>query len=141
MRLVLDTSVLVAAIRSEAGASRQLLVGALERRSVMLASVPLMIEYQAVMTGPDHLAVAGIAGADVDVVLDALACLIEPVRLAFLWRPVSPDPADDMVIETAVNGGADAIVTFNLRDLAAPAARFGLEVTTPPDMYRKLKDR
>ncbi|MER9560026.1 PIN domain-containing protein [Mesorhizobium sp. M0323] len=55
MRLLLDTATMVAAIRSDAGASRQLLVAALERRLTLIASVTLMIEYEAVMTRPEHL--------------------------------------------------------------------------------------
>jgi len=141
MRLVLDTSVLVAAIRSDAGASRQLLVGAYRGEFEMPVSVPLMIEYHAVMSRPEHLEASGLSAADVDVLLDALAAVIEPVRLAFVWRPVSPDPADDMVIETAVNGRAETIVTFNARDLEAATARFGIHVASPGKTIRRLRSR
>ncbi|TIW91937.1 putative toxin-antitoxin system toxin component, PIN family, partial [Mesorhizobium sp.] len=96
MRLVLDTAVMVAAVRSDAGASRRLLVAALERRFTLLASVPLVIEYQAVMTRPEHLKASGLPIDDVNVLLDAVAAVAEPVRLAFLWRPVARDQDDDM---------------------------------------------
>src|SRR2546425_11318590 len=88
MRLVVDTAVMVSAIRSDTGASRHLLVAGLGRRFTMLVSVPLLIEYQAVMTRPEHLAASGLSVADVEAVLDAVAAVLEPVRLAFLWRPV-----------------------------------------------------
>lgn len=73
MRVVLDTSVMVAAIRSDAGASRRLLVAALERRFTRLASVPLMIEYESVMTRAEHLAISGLTASDVGRLLDATA--------------------------------------------------------------------
>lgn len=139
MRLVLDTSVLVAAIRSDAGASRRLLVAGLERRLTLLASVPLMIEYQAVMTRPEHLAASGLSAADVDGLLDAVAAVAEPVRLAFLWRPAVRDPDDDMVLETAVNGRAGSLVTFNIRDFTGVAERFGVAVLSPGEAMRGLE--
>ncbi len=141
MRLILDTAIMVAAIRSDAGASRRLLVAALERRLTLLASVPLMIEYQAVMTRPEHLKASGLSPADVDVLLDAIAAVVEPVRLAFLWRPVVRDPDDDMVLEAAVNGRADALVTFNIRDFGSMAEKFGVAVLSPGETVRRLEKR
>ncbi len=140
MRLVLDTDALVAAIRSDSGASRRLLVAALERRLTLLVSVPLMIEYQAVMIRPVHLAASRLSEADVGVLLDAVIAVADPVRLAFLWRPAVRDPDDDMVLEAAVNGQADAIVTFNIRDFGITAARFGIEVLSPGDALKRLGD-
>ena len=139
MRLILDTAAMVAAIRSDAGASRRLLVAALERRFTLLASVPLMIEYQAVMTRPEHLKASGLSAGDVDVLLDAVAAVVEPVRLAFLWRPAVRDPNDDMVLEAAVNGRADAIVTFNVRDFGETAKRFGVEVLPPGAAWKRVE--
>jgi putative PIN family toxin of toxin-antitoxin system len=139
MRLILDTAAMVAAIRSDAGASRRLLVAALERRFTLLASVPLMIEYQAVMTRPEHLKAANLSADDVDVLLDAVAAVVEPVRLAFLWRPAVRDPDDDMVFEAAVNGQADAIVTFNIRDFGETAQHFGLEVLLPREAWKRVE--
>lgn len=139
MRLILDTAAMVAAIRSDAGASRRLLAAALERRFTLLASVPLMIEYQAVMTRPEHLKTSGLSVDDVDVLLDAVAMIAEPVRLAFLWRPVARDQVDDMVLEAAVNEQADAIVTFNIRDFDKAAMRFGIEVLSPGEAWKRVE--
>jgi putative PIN family toxin of toxin-antitoxin system len=131
VRLVLDTAILVAAIRSDAGASRRLLVDALERRFSLLVSVPLMIEYESVMTRNEHLAASGMSADDVAALLDTVAVVAERVHLAFLWRPTLPDADDDMVLEVAVNGGADAIVTMNRRDFLPAAERFGIQVLPP----------
>ncbi len=141
MRAVLDTDVLVAALRSDQGASRQLLLAALDRRLVMLVSVPLMIEYEAVLTRPEHLAAAGITSDDASTVLDALAAVIEPVRLSFLWRPRLKDVADEMVLETAVNGTADRLVTFNLKHLGEAALEFGIRAVKPGEALRQIAEK
>ena len=85
-RTVLDTDVLVAALRSDRGASRVLLVAALGRRYPVLVSVPLMLEYESVLTRPEHLDAAAVSAADVEVLLDAMATVVEPVRISYLWR-------------------------------------------------------
>ncbi|MBL8233441.1 MAG: putative toxin-antitoxin system toxin component, PIN family [Bryobacterales bacterium] len=138
MRVVLDTDVLAAALRSGQGASRQLLLAALDRRFVMLVSVPLMLEYEAVLTRQEHLSAAGITVDELDIVLDALAAVIEPVRLSFLWRPRLRDAADEMVLETAVNGSADRLVTFNLRHLGKAAMEFGIRAMRPGEALKDI---
>jgi predicted nucleic acid-binding protein len=133
---------MVAAIRSDAGASRRLLVGGLERRGItLLISVPLMIEYQAVMTRPEHLRAARLSANDIDDLLDAIAAVAEPVRLAFLWRPTLRDADDDMVLETAVNGRADAIVTLNKRDFTASTKIFGIPIISPGEALARLEKK
>ena len=97
----------------------------------MVASVPLFVEYKDVLTRPEHLSAAGLTRAEVAAILDALASILEPVELHFLWRPQLRDGDDDMVLETAVNGNADALVTYNVRDFAA-ASRFGVAIAKPP---------
>ena len=84
---VLDTDVMVAALRSDRGASRQLLLAALNQRFELLLSVPLILEYEAVLTRPQHLAACGLSSTEVGRVLDDLAAVARPVRLAFRWRP------------------------------------------------------
>jgi len=96
MRLVLDTDVLVAAFRSERGASRELLVSALDERFVLLASTALWLEYEAVLTRPlqltaMQLTAMRLSAAEVRDVLAALARVAEPVPIHFLWRPVLAD--------------------------------------------------
>lgn len=138
-RVILDTDVMVAALRSSAGASRQLLIGALEQRYVLLLSVPLMIEYEAVMKRSQHLAAARASEADIDEILDALAAVGTAVRPAFSWRPMLSDPADEMVLETAINGEAGLIVTFNLRHLGPAARRFGIDAARPHEALELLE--
>lgn len=137
-RYLFDTNVLVAALRSDRGASRRLLLRALDGDMVVLASVPLMIEYEAVLTRNEHLSASGLSCAETNEVLNAFAAVAEPIRLRFLWRPQLKDPADEMVLETAVNGGADRLVTFNVRHLRDAASRFGIVTATPPEAWKEI---
>ncbi len=127
----------------DAGASRWLLRAALERRRglTLLVTVPLLIEYEAVMTRAEHLKASGLSVGDVEALLDAVAAVAEPVRLAYLWRPTLPDVDDDMVVEAAVNGRADGIVTFNLSDFIGAAKQFGIEVVRPGETVQRLEEK
>jgi len=136
---VLDTDVIVAALRSSKGASRQLLMAALDRRFALLLSVPLLLEYEAVLTRREHLAASGMGATEVIAVLDDLAAVATPVRLAFRWRPLLGDPDDDMVLETAINGGASAIVTFNRRDFANAARDFEIRIWLPGETLQQIR--
>ena len=136
---VLDTDVMVAALRSDRGASRQLLLAALDRQFELLLSVPLILEYEAVLTRPEHLAACGLSAAEVGRVLDELAAVARPVRLAFRWRPRLSDPDDDMVLETAINGHASAIVTFNQRDFVSGTIGFRCAVISPATALQQIR--
>lgn len=139
LRVVLDTNVLVAASRSSRGASFALLRMLREGRFTALASVPLLLESEAALKRPEHLAVGGRTVAMTDAFLDALCLCCEPVDLYYLWRPRARDPADDMVLETALNGRADRLATFNTGNFTA-AARFGLAVVHPRELLRQLQE-
>jgi predicted nucleic acid-binding protein len=64
---------------------------------------------------------------------------VEPVEVRFAWRPQLPDPDDEMVLDAAVNGRADALVTHNLADFASAASRFGLVLLTPSELLQRMK--
>jgi len=104
----------------------------------MLASVPLFLEYEAVLTRPAHGATSARDRSVVAGFLNYLAGLVEPVRLHYLWRPQLGDIADEMVLETAINGRADCIVTFNGRHFG-PADRFNIEIVTPGALLRRIE--
>jgi len=135
-RLVLDTNVYVAALRSPYGASALLMRRIVEQRVVSLLSVALVLELEAVLIRPEQLAATGLTPALVQGFVDELCALAGPVQIHFAWRPQLHDAADEMVLEAAVNGQADALVTFNAKDFLPPAQHFGVEVLTPVTALR-----
>lgn len=136
-RIVLDTNILVSAARSREGASFAVLQALRQRRFVALVSVPLMLEYEAVLKRLEQLQVGGRTLAMVDAFLDALCLHVEPVHLHYLWRPQTRDAADEMVLETALNGRADALVSLNTADFSKAAKRFRLSLLTPGAFYQQ----
>jgi putative PIN family toxin of toxin-antitoxin system len=136
---VLDTDVIVAALRSNRGASRQLLLAALNQEFELLLSVPLVLEYESVLTRSEQLAECGLNIIEVGRILDDLVAIARPVRLMFRWRPRLPDPNDDMVLETAVNGHASAIVTFNQRDFVRGMKSFDCDVILPGQALQRIR--
>jgi predicted nucleic acid-binding protein len=103
------------------------------------AARDLALEYEAVCKKPEHWLAAGLWDRQVDIFLDALIAMAEPVETHFLWRPQLRDPNDEMVLEAAVNGRADALVTFNRRDYGTAPAQFGVEVLLPREAIARIK--
>ena len=137
MRLVLDTNVIVAAFRSHRGASNALLRTVEARRVTLLCSTALFLEYEAVLGRLQTRTITGHSLDDVDAVMNALAALCEPVDISFRVRPVLRDADDEMVLEAALNGRADAIVTHNARDFA-PARALGIAIARPGEILGRL---
>jgi putative PIN family toxin of toxin-antitoxin system len=138
-RIVLDTDVVVAGMRSPGGASAALLLAADEREVMLLVSLPLAMEYEAVCMRPEHRQAAGMTREEANVFVDAVLAMTEPVEIYFLWRPQLRDPNDEMVLEAAINGQAEAIVTFNRRDFGQAARRFGIEVLSPGAALERIR--
>ena len=105
----------------------------------LLLSVALAIEYDATCQLAEHRLAAGLDEAEVGLFLDAIVDIAEPVETYFRWRPQLHDPGDEMVLETAVNGRAQALVTFNRRDYGAAPARFGIDVLNPGEAIRRMQ--
>ena len=139
MRLVLDTNVIVTAMRSPKGASAALLMAARRERITILANVALALEYEATCRRAEHGVAAGLRPSQVNIFVDAVIAMVEPVETHFLWRPQLRDPADEMVLEAAVNGRASAIVTFNSEDFGGIPLQFGVEVLSPVDVLRRIE--
>ena len=136
-RVVLDTNVVVAALRSRQGASFKLLSLLEEDRFEVAISVPLLLEYEDVLTRQIQ---AGLyEQQDIDDFLDYLCQTAHRQSIFFLWRPFLPDPKDDMVLELAVAAGCEAIVTHDQRDFVG-AERLGVRIDAPRDFLRILEE-
>ena len=135
IRAVLDTNVLVAALRSSSGASHQILLAADRGAFEMALSVPLLAEYDDVLVRPSSG--IPIPRQAVEAIVGRIAQISHKQPIYFLWRPLLPDPKDDMVLELAIASGATHIVTFNHKDFI-PASQFGISIVTPSTFLRLL---
>jgi putative PIN family toxin of toxin-antitoxin system len=134
-RVVIDTCVLVSAMRSSRGASFRLvnLVGTSGFEIAL--SVPLVLEYEdAAKRLGDATA---LAHQDIDDVIDYLCSVAHLQEIHFLWRPLLRDPRDDHVLELAVEAGCDLIVTHNIRDFAG-SDQFGISAISPGEFLRRI---
>lgn len=139
IRVVLDTDVLLAALRSPTGGSAEVLRLARAGQIQLLASVALVLEYESVATRPEQLRGIGATRQQVLSALDFIAAIADEAQGHFRWRPQVRDPADEMVLEAAINGRAGVLMTFNRRDFGAAPARFGIRLSTPGDFLRSLR--
>jgi putative PIN family toxin of toxin-antitoxin system len=133
VQVVLDTSVLVSAIRSDAGAAAEIVRLVVLGRVSILMDFKLACEYSEVALRTDHIAASDRTLKDVQGLIRVLEDISMPVLVVTKHRPLSPDADDDMVLDVAINGFADAIVTINVRDFALAAQRFAIPVLTPRD--------
>ncbi|MEP6786202.1 MAG: putative toxin-antitoxin system toxin component, PIN family [Sphingomonadales bacterium] len=139
LKIVLDTDVVVAALRSADGGSNAVLREIAHGRLKPLVTPALFLEYEAVLKRPEQRIVHGFSLRDIDRFLAALAGASHAVEVSFRWRPQLTDANDEMVLEAAINGGADALVTYNVRDFTKGAERFALRVIKPGELLKELR--
>jgi putative PIN family toxin of toxin-antitoxin system len=139
MKIILDTDVIVAALRSPRGASAELLRLARQGRFRLLVSAALAMEYEAVCTRTDHLRAAELSLSEVGLFLDAIVAFAEPVETHYIWRPQLRDPADEMILEAAINGRCDLLVSFNVRHFMPASKEFGIAVMPSSEALRIVR--
>jgi len=125
--------VLISAIRSGTGAAAEVIRLAMLGNLVLLMDFKLICEYRDVALRPEHLAASGRTAQDVETVIQTLEAIAAPVLVEVKHRPMSQDKNDDMILDLAINGRAHAIVTNNVRDFAAAAQSFAIQVLAPRD--------
>jgi putative PIN family toxin of toxin-antitoxin system len=133
-RIVLDTNVLVAGLRSRRGVAFRLLSEVGRGQFEIALSVPLVLEYEGVVL---REGLTRLSAEDVEVVLDYFCSVAHLQEIFFLWRPFLPDPKDDLLLELAVAARCDAIVTFNVRDFSG-AETFGISILKPAAFARQI---
>jgi len=134
-RIVIDTNVFVAALRSRRGRSNRLMSLVGTNRFETVISVPLILEYEDVaLRQIDSLVYSA---SEIREIIDFLCWASEARAIYYLWRPFLPDPKDDLVLEVAVAGRCDTIVTFNRRDFRG-SEQFGLRVQNPSEFLQEL---
>lgn len=136
LSIVLDTSVLIAGLRSSQGASYEVLRRLGSGNFAVSISVPLVLEYEAV--AKRQARELGLTFADIDDVVDYICSIADHRTIFYLWRPFLPDPTDDLLLELAVEVGADYIVTHNLRDFTG-VDQFGVSAISPGKFLRLLE--
>jgi putative PIN family toxin of toxin-antitoxin system len=138
---VLDTNILVAALWSRTGASFRIVEHALAGRLPFAVSVALAFEYEAVLKRAAMREASWAMEDELEAILDALlmrATRIAPIRTRL--RPALADPADDMVLECAVQAGAEAIVTTNIRDFRPAFELYRVEAILPGLLLKRLEN-
>jgi predicted nucleic acid-binding protein len=141
LRTVLDTSALISALRSGTGAAAEALRLALLGEFTILMDYKLACEYRDVALRSEQLRASGKSREQTTSILDALEAIAEPIFVGFQHRPLSPDASDDMILDVAINGNAEGIVTNNTKHFREAAERFHLAVWTPAELLNKLQRR
>jgi putative PIN family toxin of toxin-antitoxin system len=130
MNVVIDTNVLISALKSKQGASYKLLMSLPKELFVPNVSVPLFLEYESVAKRQGL--VSKLSSQDIDSILDYFLSKSSIRKIFFLWRPYLKDPKDDLVLEVAVESQSEYIITFNTKDFKG-CDKFGIAVVTPQE--------
>jgi len=134
-RIIIDTNVFIAALRSRRGASHHLFLLIGSGKFETFISTALILEYQDVALR--MLDETALQPNDLEAILDYICAVSQTKDIFYLWRPYLPDPNDDMLLELAVASQSDAIITFNRRHFYG-AERFGLKVLTPKQFLKQI---
>ena len=141
VRIVFDTSSLITALRSSRGAAAEVLRLILLKKVVILVDYKIASEYRDVALRPEHLSASGRTADGVLALIEGIEGIAEPILVVRKPRPLSSDPNDDMVLDVAINGLADAVVTQNTKHFAAAARRYGIRVLTPLELLALKRER
>ena len=137
--MILDTDVIIAAIRSSSGASAEIVRRVLRGEMHIELTVAIALEYEAVATRDTHLAAGEISAAEARNLIDALEAMASPVEIHIRWRPQLRDADDEMIFEAAMNAQDRTIVTFNTKDFEMAADKFDVKLLKPSQVLENMK--
>lgn len=139
MKFVIDTNVIFSALYSKNGASHRLLCWLFQQeQQINVVSIPLVIEYEDVLLRPENLQkYSHFIKEDIGLFIDDICAISWKQEIYYLWRPFLSDPKDDMVLETAFNGGVDYIITHNIRDFKNVSETFAISPITPNEFFKR----
>jgi putative PIN family toxin of toxin-antitoxin system len=135
-KIVVDTNVLLAALRLRNGASFKLISLIGQEKFEVCISVSLILEYEE-QCQLIYEAI-GLTENDIQDVLNYLCWAGTSTKIHFLWRPFLHNIDDDMILELAVAGGCDSIVTYNLKDFKNVEQKFGIKVISPKQFLQEI---
>lgn len=136
MRVVLDTNVIFEGLTKQAGACGLIIEAWRAGLLTVCATNAILAEYEDVLSRK----LSAQRWTEITIVLDELLEVhTEFIQVYFVWRPISPDPGDDHVIECAMNANA-SVVTSNLRDFRIAENKLGVSVITPLQLIRLLTE-
>jgi len=137
-KIVLDTNVLVSAVKSKNGFAFRLLSIIDDKRFKVYLSVPVVLEYETVLK--NNISLTKLSEKDIDNILDYLCFIGEERKIFYLWRPHLKDFKDDMFLELAVESGSDFIITFNKKDFT-DAGKFNIKTLTPKELLNLIGEK
>ena len=138
MRIVFDTACLVTAVRSSDGAAGEVLRKVFRKELVLLMDLKLGLEYRDVALRSEHLMASPLSEREVLELIEALEAFAEPVEVILKRRPQSSDPNDDMVLDLAINGRAEALVTYNTKHFLKTGKRYEIPILTPALLLQEI---
>ena len=134
-QIVLDTNVMVSALRSQKGASYKLVMLVGRANFEINLSVPLLLEYED--AAKRLLGQIPLTEQEIDDILDYLCGLANQRDVFYLWRPFLRDPKDDMFLELAVSAQCEVIVSYNQKDFVG-VEQFGIQVMSPKEFLESI---
>jgi len=134
-KVVIDTNVFIAALRSNRGASYKLLFEINKDKFEQYISVPLIFEYESI--AKREIKNLNLTIEHIDSILDMICRISNKCKIFFLWRPFLKDPKDDFILELAIESNSNYIITYNKKDFK-DVHRFGIQVLTPKEFLEKI---
>lgn len=135
--IVIDTNVVIAALRSKRGASNKLLSLVGTSKFEIHDSIALILEYEEVIQR--QRTELGLSQDEVSIFIDSLCSMAQHHKIYFLWRPFLTDVNDELVLELAVSANCEYILTHNVSDFKG-CEKFGIRAITPKEFLQVIKE-